>query len=69
MGRHSLIATRLISLIYKEFQVNILINELFKNVRLEDFAVLIDNIKITSISMRDIDDQSDDNIETEFFSI
>ncbi|MDI5888451.1 non-ribosomal peptide synthetase [Flavobacterium yafengii] len=59
LGGHSLIATRLISLVHKEFKVKISINDLFKNLVLEDQALLIENIQ--NINKIDI------NIETEIF--
>ncbi|TRX33010.1 amino acid adenylation domain-containing protein [Flavobacterium sp. ZT3R18] len=70
LGGHSLIATRLISFIQKEFEIKISINDLFKNVRLEDLAVLIENINITSVIDTNTEiDEGKGNIETEFFSL
>lgn len=63
MGGHSLIATRLISLVYKEFQVKISINDLFKNLILKDQAFLIGSIQnINRVDKTTID-------QKDFFSI
>ncbi|MCP2028480.1 amino acid adenylation domain-containing protein [Flavobacterium sp. HSC-32F16] len=66
LGGNSLSATRLISLIHKEFEVKISINDLFKNRTLEDLAALIENIH----AAYGVDiDQDKTNIEIENFYI
>ncbi|MBP4137055.1 non-ribosomal peptide synthetase [Flavobacterium geliluteum] len=66
LGGNSLSATRLISLIHKEFEVKISINDLFKNRTLEDQAVLIENIH----AAYGVDvDQDKSNVEIEKFYI
>ena len=66
LGGNSLSATRLISLIHKEFEVKISINDLFKNGTLEDQAVLIDNIHLAyGVDI----DKDKSNVEIEKFYI
>ncbi|UWY30341.1 amino acid adenylation domain-containing protein [Flavobacterium sp. TR2] len=66
LGGNSLSATRLISLIHKEFEVKISINDLFKNRTLEDQAVFIENIHAAF----GVDaDQDKSNVEIEKFYI
>ncbi|WP_428229086.1 amino acid adenylation domain-containing protein [Flavobacterium sp.] len=65
LGGNSLTATKLISLIHKEFEVKISINDLFKNTILEEQAVLIENIYIAY----SIDNKKDSGVEVEKFTI
>ncbi|MFP3599571.1 phosphopantetheine-binding protein, partial [Chryseobacterium sp. SIMBA_029] len=48
LGGHSLSATRLISLIHKEFSVKLTIPEFFANPKIEHIYPLIDRVKLTS---------------------
>jgi amino acid adenylation domain-containing protein len=65
-GGNSLSATKLISLIHKEFEVKISINDLFKNILLEEQAVLIENIYLAYV----IDSKQDkDDADIEIFSL
>lgn len=66
LGGHSLKAMRLINLIYKVFEVKISINDLFKNLVLEEQAVLIENIGL--VCNTEINDDEND-IDVEIFSI
>ena len=66
LGGNSLTATKLISLIHKEFEVKISINDLFKNMLLEEQAVLIENIYLAyAIDIK----QDKDDVEIEKFSL
>jgi amino acid adenylation domain-containing protein len=56
LGGNSLSATRLISLIHKEFDIKISINELFKNMILEEQADFITNISL--IQSFDLEDST-----------
>lgn len=67
LGGHSLTATRLISLINKEFEVKISINDLFKYMLLEEQAVLIKNI-FSAYSIIEME-QDENDIEFERFSL
>lgn len=66
LGGHSLKAMKLIGLINTEFNIKIAINDLFKNIILEDQAVLIENIN--ELYVFD-EENSQNNSETEVFSI
>ncbi|KAF2340432.1 phosphopantetheine-binding protein, partial [Flavobacterium nitrogenifigens] len=47
LGGNSLSVTRLMNLIYKEIDVKITFNDIFKNMVLESQAALIENIQMT----------------------
>jgi len=64
LGGHSLSAVRLINLIHKKFDIKITINEIFKNLILENQAIIIENIQI-AIS----NDIELNNIDVEVFSL
>jgi amino acid adenylation domain-containing protein len=64
LGGNSLTAIKLISLIHKEFEVKISINDLFENVLLEEQAILIENIYLAYAI--DIKEDKDD---VEIFSL
>ncbi|SHL03837.1 non-ribosomal peptide synthetase [Flavobacterium chilense] len=66
LGGHSLKAMKLIGLITNEFEIKIAINDLFKNIILEEQATLIENIN--SMYVHDIENDESD-VETEIFSI
>lgn len=66
LGGNSLSATKLISLIHKVFEVRISLNDLFKNLIVEEQAILIDNIRKTFIV--NVSDGKED-VEIEKFSI
>lgn len=66
LGGHSLKAMKLISLIYKEFEIKVSINDLFQNIVLEDQALLIENI-YTAYNTEMNQDEND--IDVEIFSI
>ncbi|WP_117611361.1 non-ribosomal peptide synthetase, partial [Flavobacterium sp. Leaf82] len=63
LGGNSLSATRLISLIHKQFLVKISINDLFKNIIVEEQAILIRNILLTA-TLENNEDINDIEIET-----
>ncbi|SMO93981.1 AMP-binding enzyme C-terminal domain-containing protein, partial [Flavobacterium resistens] len=58
LGGNSLIAMRLISLIHKEFDIKMSVNELFKNMILEEQAYFIMNVSL--IQTFDFEDNSTD---------
>jgi len=66
LGGNSLTATKLISLIHKEFEVKISINDLFKNILLEEQAVLIENIYL-AYAINNKEDK--DDVDVEIFSL
>ncbi|MFP7658502.1 phosphopantetheine-binding protein [Chryseobacterium proteolyticum] len=66
LGGHSLKAMKLIGLINTEFKIKLVINDLFKNIVLEDQAVLIENISDLCVSD---EENNQNNTETEIFSI
>ncbi|MFP3599562.1 amino acid adenylation domain-containing protein, partial [Chryseobacterium sp. SIMBA_029] len=51
LGGHSLSATRLITLIHKEFNVKISLSELFEKITLEQQAIFIENVLIVKESL------------------
>ena len=55
LGGDSLNAMKLINLMNKEFEVKITINDIIKNLLLEDQAALIDNIHIVSKSFKPVE--------------
>lgn len=61
LGGNSLSATRLISVIHKEFGLKLSINDLFENITLEEQAQLIDNIN--SIYLFDQNNDDKNNFE------
>jgi acyl-CoA synthetase (AMP-forming)/AMP-acid ligase II/acyl carrier protein len=66
LGGHSLIATKLINVIHKEFNVKVTIQELFKKLTLEELASYIDNLLLLNAI-----NQSSELVEeeTDIFSI
>lgn len=66
LGGHSLKAMKLISLIYKEFEIKVSINDLFQNIVLEDQALLIENIYA---AYNPEINQDENDIDVEIFSI
>ncbi|WP_264530522.1 non-ribosomal peptide synthetase [Flavobacterium sp. N502540] len=64
MGGHSLKATKLISLIQREFEIKLSIRDLFENIEIEDLALLIENISLTEyeteLENKDYDKENDE---------
>mgnify|MGYP001325421780 CR=1 FL=1 len=65
LGGNSLSVTKLISLIHKEFDIKMSINDLFKNMILEEQAEIIQNLNLMEV----VDFEEDKNNKNEKFSI
>ncbi|WP_136669411.1 non-ribosomal peptide synthetase, partial [Flavobacterium sp. H122] len=64
LGGHSLIATKLINQIHKEFNVKLTVNQLFDNQTIEDLVQVIESIKYFNENIEEREE-----IETENFSL